>query len=175
MSWRLRSIAAGALLLPAAELKTLIALADYASDEGVCWPSKRTLAGVTGLSETSIKRSIRKLAERGLVTDTGRRRSACAVRQIDQHAVRQLDQFSTHATPQNRAPKGATDDPFRGATHGPFEGPPATPQGAIHDPLKGPPVTPGGSFLIRPSVYGIHTMIHTTPPPARERGMAWRA
>ncbi len=39
----------------------LVAIADIADDAGYCWPSIRRLAAKTGLSDSSVKRSIRHL------------------------------------------------------------------------------------------------------------------
>lgn len=50
-------------------------LADSANDDGVCWPSQRTLARDCGLSERSIRYKIEKLVADGLVR-VEKRRSA---------------------------------------------------------------------------------------------------
>lgn len=46
----------------------LLALADNANDEGVCWPSVPTLITKCGMSERSVQRVVTKLCESGHVT-----------------------------------------------------------------------------------------------------------
>lgn len=46
------------------ELLVLLALADFADDDGYCWPSIARLAGKSRLSERQVKRVLRTLAER---------------------------------------------------------------------------------------------------------------
>ena len=60
------------------ELLVLLALADYASDDGWCWPSAATLAHRVHLSRRQVFRVLRALEERGLITlerGTGPQRS----------------------------------------------------------------------------------------------------
>ena len=45
----------------------LLALADHARDDGVCWPSIRTKAAKARVEERSAQRIIRRLIEKGLV------------------------------------------------------------------------------------------------------------
>lgn len=49
-------------------LITLLALADWANDEGVCWPSIQTLADKARVDRRSAQRIVRKLAHDGLIT-----------------------------------------------------------------------------------------------------------
>lgn len=49
------------------ELLLLLALADFANDEGECWPSQATLALKTRMSERSVIRMVKKLAEQGAI------------------------------------------------------------------------------------------------------------
>jgi Helix-turn-helix domain len=49
------------------ELLLLLALADHARDDGVCWPSIRTIAAKARVEERSAQRIIRRLIEKGLV------------------------------------------------------------------------------------------------------------
>lgn len=51
-----------------AELLLLLALADHARDDGVCWPSMRSIAAKARVDERSARRIVRRLAERGLIT-----------------------------------------------------------------------------------------------------------
>jgi hypothetical protein len=58
-----------------AEKILLLAIADYADDEGACWPSLATLVEKTGLSERSIRTHLRTLEHFDLLTTVERRRS----------------------------------------------------------------------------------------------------
>jgi Helix-turn-helix domain len=49
------------------ELLVLLALADHARDDGLCWPSIRTIAAKARVEERSAQRILRRLIERGLV------------------------------------------------------------------------------------------------------------
>jgi len=46
----------------------LLALADNANDEGICWPSIPTIAGKCDLSDRGVRLQIRKLEEMGVVS-----------------------------------------------------------------------------------------------------------
>lgn len=50
-----------------AELLVLLALADHARDDGLCWPSIRTIAAKARVEERSAQRILRRLIEKGLV------------------------------------------------------------------------------------------------------------
>jgi DNA-binding Lrp family transcriptional regulator len=54
--------------LPPTEKLVLLALADAANDEGLCWPSIATIARKSGFSERSVQRSIRAAEGMGLIT-----------------------------------------------------------------------------------------------------------
>lgn len=45
----------------------LLVLANYADDQGICWPSQETLAKDTEQSVDTVQRQLRKLAELGLI------------------------------------------------------------------------------------------------------------
>lgn len=49
------------------ELLVLLALADWADDNGVCWPAMSTLADKARISERSAQRACRSLVEKGLL------------------------------------------------------------------------------------------------------------
>ncbi len=65
-------------------LLLLLALADYANEEGICWPSIETLAAKIRMSERQTQRMLRDLIVRGDVyAQAGRGRghtSCCADR-----------------------------------------------------------------------------------------------
>jgi Helix-turn-helix domain len=50
-----------------AELLVLLALADHARDDGLCWPSIRTIAAKARIEERSAQRILRRLIEKELV------------------------------------------------------------------------------------------------------------
>ena len=50
-----------------AELLVLLALADHARDDGLCWPSMRTIAKKARIEERSTQRIVRRLIEKGLI------------------------------------------------------------------------------------------------------------
>lgn len=52
----------------------LLCLANYADEDGKCWPSQETIAAETELSERSVREWLQKLEEAGLLTRTKRRR-----------------------------------------------------------------------------------------------------
>ena len=58
--WRDAPVAGGELLV-------LLAMADHANENGICWPSIATLAKKARLSERQVQRVIKDLVEAGLV------------------------------------------------------------------------------------------------------------
>ena len=54
--------------LPTSDRFVLIAIADYCSREGRCWPSAVSLALDTGMNERSVRRAMKRLEGKGLVT-----------------------------------------------------------------------------------------------------------
>ena len=50
-----------------AELIVLLALADHARDDGLCWPSMRSIAAKARIEERSAQRIIRRLIEKGMI------------------------------------------------------------------------------------------------------------
>lgn len=53
--------------LPATAKLVLLALAEHADPQGVCWPGQSRLAGMCGLSVRHLRRVCRELADRGLL------------------------------------------------------------------------------------------------------------
>jgi hypothetical protein len=60
--------AAWAVDLPAGEKLVLLALADCANDDGLCWPGIRNLCAKTGKSERSLQAAIQSLCASGQLT-----------------------------------------------------------------------------------------------------------
>lgn len=55
------------LQLPATEKLVLLCLADFADDDGVCWPSVETLIERTGLSDRCVREQLKRLEAAGLI------------------------------------------------------------------------------------------------------------
>ena len=51
--------------LPPTETLLMLALSDYADEQGVCWPSKETLARRSRVSKRTVDKYINLLAENG--------------------------------------------------------------------------------------------------------------
>lgn len=91
--------------LPHNQLWVLMALADYADDDGYCWPSMTRLAHKTGYSDRQIRRVISDLKEHGIVEQEGRTgRSSRTWLRLDQ-APRKVDVHPGHNV------KGSKDNP----------------------------------------------------------------
>lgn len=59
---------------PAARKFVLVTLANYASEDGHCYPSQETLAKMTGQSERTVREHLKALEHDGLIRRDGRRR-----------------------------------------------------------------------------------------------------
>jgi hypothetical protein len=57
-----------ALDIPGTEKLVLLALADWANDEGRCWPSMQQLATKSGLTDRAVRGIIGRLVDRGFVS-----------------------------------------------------------------------------------------------------------
>lgn len=62
--------------LPSTQRFILLALADFADDDGICWPSIRRIIESTGLSERCIRYSMSGFREVGLIRGGGQRGSS---------------------------------------------------------------------------------------------------
>jgi hypothetical protein len=71
-----------------AELLVLLALADFADDRGVCWPSMASVGRKARMSERNARRVIRSLEDAGyLTTDEGGGRHGCSQYRINSDKV----------------------------------------------------------------------------------------
>jgi len=61
MSWALKQP------VKTAEKLLLLVIANYADEQGRAWPSVETLARDTGMSRTSVKRTMKKLEDTGFI------------------------------------------------------------------------------------------------------------
>lgn len=60
---------------PSAKKFTLVTLANYASEEGVCYPSQKTIAEITAQCERSVRDHLAALEKDGFIIRVSRRRS----------------------------------------------------------------------------------------------------
>ncbi|RJL09427.1 helix-turn-helix domain-containing protein [Paracoccus siganidrum] len=66
------------------DLLVLLAIADFADDDGYCWPSVKTLAAKARMTERGVQKIIRRLEVQGYVSvETGTGRKNCNEYQID--------------------------------------------------------------------------------------------
>lgn len=62
------------------QLLVMLALADYANDAGMCWPSVKALAAKVRMTERGCQRVLRTLAvDKHLTVDTGKGRGGCNI------------------------------------------------------------------------------------------------
>lgn len=76
----------------------LVALADYASECGTCWPSTDTLCRKTCLDRKTVVAALDSLLEAGLIFDTGKRSGATA----------QIKVYRLKIPVESKAPKNGT-------------------------------------------------------------------
>ena len=86
----------------------LVALADCANDEGVCWPSVKHLCIKTSQDRKTILGSLAKLANLGFVADTGKRQG-----RTGQVKVLRLTVPSTALLSGERVPSTPRKSPVR--------------------------------------------------------------
>ena len=99
-------------LEPRAKL-VLLALADHANSEGICWPSVALLGTKTGLSRRQIQRHLKALRDCGEIEVVERERG-WRTRRYYLKGCQQRHLGATPAAPQN-GPRGVTGD-MSGAT-----------------------------------------------------------
>ncbi|UPJ27077.1 helix-turn-helix domain-containing protein [Bradyrhizobium sp. CW1] len=120
MSWQATAWAAKQITGSASNKLTLLALANYADDKGICWPTQETLANDTEQSIDTVQRRIKSLVNLGLVhVETrpggrgrwdGRRYHLVGVAEMSkpQSAVRSRPASDLSAEPHHAAPGPAT-------------------------------------------------------------------
>lgn len=82
------------LVLPPSEKLVLLALADWAQDDGRCWPSIAKVAAKSGVSERTVQRMLREAEKAGLLTRKENMGKGCEYTLTPRHSV----------TPDNMAP-----------------------------------------------------------------------
>ena len=106
MAWA-RSIKTGSATVKS----VLLAVANYADEEGICWPSQEQLADDTELSRHSIMRALDQLEDMGLMSrdrrhrKDGSRTSDLITRDLSSTQQRSSEQRSTQQQPKSH---GAT-------------------------------------------------------------------
>jgi len=94
------SSACWSLQLPPGPKFVLMALADFANEDGLCWPAVATLCERTGFSERAVQGHLKALEQAGAVTrQDGRGRSTVYRIQVEQAPVKAVD------TPAESAPQ----------------------------------------------------------------------
>ncbi|PSW14763.1 helix-turn-helix domain-containing protein [Photobacterium sanctipauli] len=129
----------------------MLCLADFANDEGYCWPSLERLAKKCGVSRSTVKAQIKSLCEMRIIT------KECRVKPAKEGAknndtnmywidVRQLQ--NSDSTPVENQPRSNSDLGQISAKGGPE----ADPKPSL-DPsdLKDPPIVPQASNLDKPT------------------------
>lgn len=68
----------------------LVGLADFANDDGYCWPGQASLSAKVNVPERTLRRHLNALESRGLITRTKR---------IDPTGRKQTDEYQIHVQP----------------------------------------------------------------------------
>jgi hypothetical protein len=99
--------AAFVLHMRPADKLCLLALADCANDEGLCYPSERTLAAKSGQSERSVRRMIKRLIAGSHVSIEARRRRQSTVYRV--HPMGETGQ-SGHSSKAGQSGRSSAQD-----------------------------------------------------------------
>ncbi|MGC0822483.1 helix-turn-helix domain-containing protein [Pantoea agglomerans] len=83
-------------------------LADFSSDEGICWPSIATIARQIGAGSSTVRTSIRKLEADGWLTSTTRRKGNRNTSNMYQLNVRKLREAAYAHQPESDASESDT-------------------------------------------------------------------
>lgn len=104
--------------LPDSEKIVLLALADCANDEGLCWPSMATLAAKCSKSDRTVQAAIKSLVARGHMSRSEVPGKGC--------------RYIVHPAPEAASPP----KPLRGEETSPPKGTTATPEAASDKPSR---------------------------------------
>ena len=104
--------------LPDSEKIVLLALADSANDEGLCWPSMATLASKCSKSDRTVQAAIKSLVARGHMSRSEVPGKGC--------------RYIIHPTPEATSPP----KPLRGEETSPPKGATPTPEAASDKPSR---------------------------------------
>ena len=119
MSIRAMNWAWGQPLAPTSKL-ILMALADAADDEGLCWPGIRTLASKCSVSGRTVQRTIKTFVNQGILIVEERRRPDG--RQTSNSYLLALRQYPDNLSPPPLRPKGGGDNSDIGRVTQPSQG-----------------------------------------------------
>lgn len=132
MSWQATAWAERQSTGSAARKVLLLVLANYADEQGICWPSQETLAKGTEQSVDTVQRQLRKLAEMGLIEIVKRPlgRGRWSGRTYRLNMLPKPTEPQNAAQPAHKAPTGSLEGPQ-------FEPQPARDRAAV-DPVTEP-------------------------------------
>lgn len=120
----------------------LVALADMADEQQSCYPGQQTLSSMTGASESTVRRALKKLEDGGLLTREERRTKG-GYRTSDRYVLqvgKTLDDYRSNCA-VGAQPTGQTEDSHR--SEGPTS--PVTVTGTYkEEPLENHQGTPSG-------------------------------
>lgn len=133
-------------------------LADFSSDEGICWPSIATIARQIGAGSSTVRTSIRKLEADGWLTSTTRRKGNRNTSNMYQLNVRKLREAAYAHQPESDASESDTSksdasksdapnfDPSESGKNPGFDPPEFGDDPSVnskHDPSDKNPICPG--------------------------------
>ncbi|HEJ7014406.1 TPA: conserved phage C-terminal domain-containing protein [Serratia marcescens] len=105
-------------------------LADFSSDEGLCWPSVKTIARQIGASESTVSASLAKLEKDGWITRQQRRKGNRNTSSMTQLNVGMLQAAASSHPPKSEASKSEVSkfdaskfDPSESSLNGHFDPP----------------------------------------------------
>ncbi|MBE0148290.1 GntR family transcriptional regulator [Serratia fonticola] len=111
-------------------------LADFSSDEGLCWPSTKTIARQIGASESTVSAALAKLVEEGWISRQQRRKGNRNTSSMTQLNVEKLRAAANFHPPESDTSKSDTSkfdtsksDPSESGKNGTFD-----PPESGHDP-----------------------------------------
>ncbi|MBN9791262.1 hypothetical protein DMP17_22025 [Pseudonocardia sp. TMWB2A] len=157
--------------VPAPQRMTLLALADAANDDGVCWPSIRLLASKTQAGESTVRRHLQSLEADGLLSSQ-QRFNASAVYRIDVAALkgrpaREIRTRSESPIPASAPAAAPSPTPSQSGTPSQIDTPPD---------LSGPPPNLSTTPLQSEHLTVIDPSVEPSSPPdggdAREHARA---
>lgn len=98
-------------------------LADFSSDEGVCWPSIETIARQLGAGESTIRTAIAKLEKEGWLTRTQRRNGNRNASNVYRLNVAKLRTAAFSQLPESDTSKSdaSKSDPSKSGNNGGFD------------------------------------------------------
>lgn len=129
MSWKVTAWAEKQRTGSASRKVLLLVLANYADEDGICWPSQETLASGTELSVDTIQRQLKRLEANGVIS---RWKRPARLGRWPGHAYR-LNMFAA-ASPEPQNAARPTSDPGKMRSGNTASEPKSEPQAMRHDP-----------------------------------------